>query len=169
MRYANLLGKTQRQAPSDAEIISHQLLVRAGMIAQLGAGVYSLLPLGRRVLRNIERIVREEMDAIGCQEVAMPVLHPRELWQESGRDGKMGGILFRLMDRRERELVLGPTHEEVITTLVRQNVRSYRDLPMTPYQIQTKFRDEARPRAGLIRGREFVMKDAYSFHANQDS
>ncbi len=169
MRYSTLLGKTLRQPPSDAETISHQLLVRAGMIAQLGAGVYSMLPLGWRVLRNIERIVREEIDGVGGQEVVMPVLHPRELWQESGRDGKMGGILFRLMDRREREMVLGPTHEEVITTLVRQNVQSYRDLPMTPYQIQTKFRDEARPRAGLIRGREFVMKDAYSFHADQDS
>jgi len=169
MRYSTLLGKTLRQPPSDAETISHQLLVRAGMIAQLGAGVYSMLPLGWRVLRNIERIVRQEMDAAGGQEVVMPVLHPRELWQESGRDGKMGGILFRLMDRREREMVLGPTHEEVITTLVRQNVQSYRDLPMTSYQIQTKFRDEARPRAGLIRGREFVMKDAYSFHAEQES
>lgn len=169
MRYSTLLGKTLRQAPAEAETVSHQLLVRAGMIAQLSAGVYSLLPLGWRVLRKIAQIVREEMDRIGGQEVVLPVLQPRELWVESGRDTKMGGILFRLMDRRERELVLGPTHEEVITTLVRQNVRSYRDLPMTPYQIQVKFRDEARPRAGLIRGREFVMKDAYSFHADQES
>jgi len=169
MLYSKLLGKTLRQPPSDAETISHQLLVRAGMISQLTAGVYSLLPLGWRVLRKIEQVVREEMDAVGGQELFMPVLHPRSLWQESGRDGAMGGTLFRLMDRREREMVLGPTHEEVITTLVKENVRSYRDLPMTPYQIQVKFRDEPRPRAGLIRGREFVMKDAYSFHADEAS
>ena len=169
MLYSRLLGKTLRQAPADAETISHQLLLRAGMVSQLAAGVYSLLPLGWRVLHRIEQIVREEMDAAGGQQVLMPALHPRELWQESGRDATMNGVLFRLADRRERELVLGPTHEEVITTLVRQNVRSYRDLPMTPYQIQTKFRDEARPRAGLIRGREFLMKDAYSFHADEAS
>ena len=167
MLYSKLLGKTLRQPPSEAETISHQLLVRSGMISQLSAGVYSVLPLGSRVLRRIEQIVREEMDAAGGQELTMPVLHPRELWQESGRDATMDGVLFRVVDRRERELVLGPTHEEVITSLVRQNVQSYRDLPMIPYQIQTKFRDEPRPRAGLIRGREFLMKDAYSFDVDE--
>lgn len=137
------------------------------MISQVAAGVYSILPLGWRVLRKIEEIIREEMDAAGGQELVMPVLHPRELWEQSGRDRTMDEVLFRVVDRRERESVLGPTHEEVITPLVRNNVQSYRDLPLIPYQIQTKFRDEARPRAGLIRGREFVMKDAYSFDADE--
>ncbi len=167
MLYSKVLGKTLRQAPAEAETISHQLLVRAGMISQLAAGVYSVLPLGWRVLRRIEQIIREEMDAAGCQELNMPVLQPRELWQESGRDATMGDVLFHLQDRRERELVLGPTHEEVVTLLVKQNVQSYRDLPLIPYQIQTKFRDEPRPRAGLIRVREFFMKDAYSFDADE--
>ncbi|HLC30547.1 MAG TPA: proline--tRNA ligase, partial [Dehalococcoidia bacterium] len=168
MLLSKLLGKTLRQPPADAETASHQLLVRAGMIHQLAAGVYSILPLGWRVLRKIEGIVREEMDAAGGQELNMPVLQPRELWQQSGRDQSMGEILFRLRDRRERELVLGPTHEEVITTLVRHNVQSYRDLPMIPYQIQTKFRDEPRPRGGLVRVREFLMKDAYSFDVDEE-
>ena len=158
MLYSKLLGKTLRQPPAEAETVSHQLLVRAGMIHQLAAGVYSILPLGWRVLRKIEQIIREEMDAAGGQELHMPVLQPQELWHETGRDRSMDSILFRLTDRRERALVLGPTHEEVITTLVRQNVRSYRDLPLIPYQIQTKFRDEPRPRAGLVRGREFLMR-----------
>ncbi|MBI2887636.1 MAG: proline--tRNA ligase [Chloroflexi bacterium] len=168
MLFSKLLGKTLRQPPAEAEIISHQLLVRAGMIHQLAAGVYCLLPLGWRVLHKIQQIIREEMDAAGGQELSMPVLQPRELWQESGRDNSMGEVLFRLRDRREREMVLGPTHEEVITLLVRHNVRSYRDLPMIPYQIQTKFRDEPRPRGGLVRVREFVMKDAYSFDVDEE-
>jgi len=168
MRVSKLLGKTLRQPPAEAETVSHQLLVRAGMVSQLAAGVYSVLPLGWRVLRKIEQIIREEMDAAGGQELNMPVLQPREMWEQSGRDRSMDEVLFRVTDRRERQLVLGPTHEEVITTLIRNNVRSYRDLPLIPYQMQTKFRDEARPRAGLIRVREFVMKDAYSFDADEE-
>ncbi len=168
MLLSKLLGKTLRQPPSDAETVSHQLLARSGMIAQLVAGVYSILPLGWRVVRKIEQIVREEMDAAGGQELNMPVLQPRELWQEAGRDVSMDEILFRLKDRRDREMVLGPTHEEVVTSLVRQNVQSYRDLPVIPYQIQVKFRDEARPRAGLVRVREFIMKDAYSFDMDDE-
>jgi prolyl-tRNA synthetase len=142
--------------------------VRAGLISQVAAGVYSYLPMALRSLRKIETIIREEMDAAGGQEVLLPVLQPLELWEQSGRAAAMGPTLFRLLDRRERPLALGPTHEEVITELVRRNVRSYRDLPLNLYQIQTKLRDEARPRAGLIRVREFAMKDAYSFHASQE-
>ena len=168
MLLSKLLGKTLRQPPSDAETVSHQLLARSGMIAQLAAGVYSILPMGWRVVRKIEQIVREEIDAAGGQELNMPVLQPRELWQEAGRDVSMDEILFRLKDRRDREMVLGPTHEEVVTTLVRQNIQSYRDLPVIPYQIQVKFRDEARPRAGLVRVREFIMKDAYSFDMDDE-
>ena len=164
MRISNLFGKTLREVPAEADTISHQLLVRAGMVSQLAAGVYSYLPLGWRVLKKIERIIREEMDAAGGQEINLPVLQPLELWQQSGRDTV--DILFRLRDRRDRPMVLGPTHEEVFTTLVRQNVHSYRDLPKLLYQIQVKFRDEPRPRGGLIRVREFLMKDLYSFDAD---
>jgi prolyl-tRNA synthetase len=169
MRLSKLFGKTLRQTPSEAEDISHQLLLKAGMIHQVAAGVYSYLPLGWRALRKIENIIREEMDAIGAQELQMPVLQPLEMWQETERDLAFGKSLFTLSDRRDRRLVLGPTHEEVITELVRRNVQSYRDLPVLLYQIQTKFRDEARPRGGLMRVREFGMKDLYSFDVDDEA
>lgn len=167
MRLSKLFGKTQREIPADADTVSHRLLLRAGMVHQLVAGVYSYLPLAWRALRKIENIIREEMNNAGGQELSMPVLQPLELWQETGRDRAFGKGLFTLRDRRERELALGPTHEEVITTLVSRNVQSYRDLPQRLYQIQTKFRDEPRPRGGLIRVREFPMKDLYSFDADE--
>ncbi|UQZ37134.1 proline--tRNA ligase [Paenibacillus sp. PK3_47] len=163
MRQNNLLASTLREAPSEAETASHRLLLRAGYIRQLAAGIYTYLPLGRRVLRKIENIVREEMEAAGAQEVLLPAMQPAELWRESGRYEVYGKELVKLQDRHEREFVLGPTHEEVITTLLRGEISSYRRLPVTVYQIQTKFRDERRPRSGLLRGREFLMKDAYSF------
>jgi prolyl-tRNA synthetase len=167
MRLSKLFGKTQRELPAEAETASHQLLLRAGMIQQLAAGIYSYLPLGWRVLKKIENIIRDEMDKAGGQEVNLPVLQPFELWQQSGRDRALGKVLFTLSDRRERKLVLGPTHEEVITELAKYNVQSYRDLPLLLYQIQVKFRDEPRPRGGLIRVREFLMKDLYSFDADE--
>ena len=167
MRISQFFGKRLREIPTDADTESHRLLLRAGMICQLSAGVYSYMPIALRALRKIENIVREEMDRIGAQEVQMPSLQPLELWQKSGRETAMGQTLFHLKDRKERELVLGPTHEEVVTDMVARNVQSYRDLPFTLYQIQTKMRDEPRPRGGLIRVREFTMKDAYSFHANE--
>ncbi|MBI2860312.1 MAG: proline--tRNA ligase [Chloroflexi bacterium] len=167
MRVSKMLTRTLKETPAEAETISHKLLLRAGMISQLVAGVYTYLPLAWRVLRKIEDIVRAEMDAAGGQELSMPVLQPLDLWQKSGRDVAFGKGLFNLTDRRERKLVLGPTHEEVITQLVSQNVRSYRDLPLMPYQMQTKFRDEPRARGGLLRGREFLMKDLYSFDADE--
>ncbi|NIK75774.1 prolyl-tRNA synthetase [Paenibacillus castaneae] len=163
MRQSQLLMPTLREAPSEAEAASHQLMLRAGLIRQLAAGIYTYLPLGRRVLRKLEQIVREEMDHAGAQEVLMPAMQPAELWQQSGRYEVYGPELVRLRDRHQREFALGPTHEEVITALVRGEVSSYRQLPLTLYQIQTKFRDEKRPRYGLLRGREFLMKDAYSF------
>ncbi len=166
MRLSQLFGKTQRQPPAEAETASHRLLVQAGMVAQLAAGIYSYLPLAWKVLRKIEEIVRQEMDAAGAQEVHLPSLHPLEIWQASGRHQTMKDVLFHLQDKRGREFVLGPTHEEVITDLFRRYVRSYRDLPLMLYQIQTKYRDEPRPRAGLIRLREFIMKDLYSFDAD---
>ena len=159
MRFSNLFGKTLRQAPADAETISHQLLARSGMISQVAAGVYSYLPLGLRVLHKIERIIREEMDRAGGQELLMPTLQPVELWQTSGRFGPFGKTLFALKDRKEHDLVLGPTHEEVITDLFHRHVQSYREMPLLMYQIQNKFRDEPRPRGGLLRVREFIMKD----------
>ena len=168
MRISRLFGKTLRETPAEAETVSHQLLLRAGMIHQVAAGVYSYLPLGWRVLKKIENIVRDEMDKAGGQELMMPVLQPLELWQETGRDLAFGKGLFTLTDRRDRKLCLGPTHEEVITELVSHNVQSYRDLPLLLYQIQTKFRDEPRPRAGLIRIREFTMKDLYSFDTDEE-
>ncbi len=168
MRVSKLFGKTQREIPAEAETVSHQLLLRAGMISQVAAGVYSYLPLAWRVLKKIENIIRDEMDSAGGQELTMPVLQPLELWQESGRDIAFGEGLFTLSDRRGRKLALGPTHEEVITQLVSRNVQSYRDLPQLLYQIQTKFRDEPRPRGGLIRVREFIMKDLYSFDTDDD-
>ena len=167
MRLSNLFGKTLRQAPAEAERISHQLLLRSGMIAQEAAGIYSYLPLGWRTLRKIEQIIREEMDKAGGQELMLPVLQPLELWQQSGRRASFGQSLFTLTDRKEHRLALGPTHEEVITDLAHRYVRSYRDLPLLPYQIQTKFRDEPRPRGGLLRVCEFIMKDLYSFDVDE--
>ncbi len=169
MRMSKLFGKTLRQVPADADTISHQLLLRAGMIYQVATGIYSYLPLGWRVLRKIEGIVREEMDAAGGQELLMPALQPLEMWEESGRNRTFGKALFTLTDRRERRLCLGPTHEEVVTQLAQLNIHSYRDLPAIPYQIQTKFRDEPRPRGGLLRVREFIMKDAYSMDVNAEA
>ncbi|KWX70045.1 proline--tRNA ligase [Paenibacillus jilunlii] len=163
MRQSNLLATTLREAPAEAETVNHQLLLRAGYIRQLAAGIYTYLPLGRRVLRKIEAIVREEMDAAGAQEMLMPSMQPAELWKASERYEVYGKELMKLNDRHDREFVLGPTHEEVITSLMRGEVSSYRKLPVTVYQIGTKFRDERRPRSGLMRGREFLMKDAYSF------
>lgn len=168
MRFSQLFGKTLRDDPADADTAGHRLLVRAGLISQVAAGVYSYLPLALRSLRKIEQIIREEMDAAGGQEVLLPTLQPQDLWERSGRAASMGSTLFHLKDRRDRPLVLGPTHEEVVTDLVKRNVHSYRDLPLNLYQIQTKLRDEQRPRAGLIRVREFTMKDAYSFHADEE-
>lgn len=168
MRQSQLLMPTLREAPSDAEAASHKLMLRAGLIRQLAAGIYTYLPLGRRVLRKLEQIVQEEMDQAGAQEMLMPALQPAELWQQSGRYEVYGPELIRLHDRHEREFTLGPTHEEVITALVRGEVNSYRQLPVMLYQIQTKFRDEKRPRYGLLRGREFLMKDAYSFDKDWD-
>ena len=169
MRLSKAFLKTYKEAPKEAEIISHQLMLRASMIRQLTRGIYSYLPLGYRVLRKIENIVREEMDRAGAQEVHMPVLQPASLWEESERWFAYGPELMRLKDRSEREFALGPTHEEVVTDIVRNTVSSYKELPFNLYQIQTKFRDERRPRFGLMRGREFLMKDAYSFHLEQDS
>ncbi len=167
MRFSKLFGKTLRQAPAEAESVSHQLLLRAGMIAQEAAGIYSYLPMGWRVLKKIENIIREEMDKAGGQELMLPVLQPFELWQQSGRYVSFGKSLFTLTDRKEHTLALGPTHEEVITDLVHRYVQSYRELPLLLYQIQTKLRDEPRPRSGLLRVREFIMKDLYSFDADE--
>jgi prolyl-tRNA synthetase len=169
MRQQSALMPTMRETPADAEAVSHQLLVKGGFIRQLSAGVYSFLPLGRRVLRNVEKIVREEMERTEAQEVLLPALQPADLWRESGRYEVYGPELVRLRDRGDREFVLGPTHEEVITQLVGQEIATYRKLPVTLFQIQTKFRDERRPRFGLLRCREFVMKDAYSFAADWES
>jgi prolyl-tRNA synthetase len=157
-----------REVPSDAEITSHQLMIRAGMIRKLTSGIYSYLPLGYRVMQKLERIIREEMNRSGAQEVFMPMVQPRELWEESGRWSHYGKELLRFRDRNERECCLGPTHEEVITDLVRNEIKTYRHLPKNLYQIQTKFRDEIRPRFGVMRCREFSMKDAYSFDANEE-
>jgi len=163
MRMSQLFGKTLRQPPAEAETPSHRLLLRAGLIHQIAAGVYAFLPLAWRALHNVERIIREEMNAAGGQELMLPAIHPIEIWQASGRDQTMKDILFRFSDKRNREFVLGPTHEEVIVELFKRNVHSYRDLPLLVYQIQQKFRDEPRPRGGLIRLRQFTMKDLYSF------
>ncbi len=169
MRTSKLLLATVKETPADAEIISHQLMLRAGMIRKLAAGLYTWLPLGLRVLRKVESIVREEMDRAGAQEVLMPAVQPAELWRESGRWDQYGPELLRLQDRHERDFCFGPTHEEIITDLIRREIRSYKQLPANFYQIQTKFRDEIRPRFGVMRAREFLMKDAYSFHLDQDS
>ncbi len=169
MRFSRLLGKTLKEAPSDADCVSHQLLVRAGMIQQVATGVYSYLPLGWKVLKKIEDIIRDEMDSAGGQELMMPSLQPIELWEKSGRLASFDKTLFIVTDRKEHKLALGPTHEEVITDLVRRSVQSYRDLPQLLYQIQNKFRDEPRPRGGLLRVREFIMKDLYSFDIDEDA
>lgn len=169
MRTSQYLISTLKETPADAVVISHQLLLRAGMIRKLASGLYTWLPMGLRVLRKAERIVREEMDAAGAHEVLMPAIQPAELWQESGRWEQYGPELLRLKDRHQRDFCVGPTHEEVITDLARNELNSYKQLPINFYQIQTKFRDEIRPRFGLMRGREFLMKDAYSFHMTQES
>ncbi len=169
MRISQLLLPTLREAPADAEVVSHTLMLRAGMIRKLAAGIYTWLPLGLRVLRKVEAIVREEMQRAGAQELLMPGVQPAELWQESGRWGQYGPELLRLQDRHAREFCLAPTHEEVITDLVRRELRSYKELPANFFQIQTKFRDEVRPRFGVMRAREFLMKDAYSFHLDETS
>ncbi|SDS76055.1 proline--tRNA ligase [Pseudomonas oryzae] len=169
MRTSQYLISTLKETPADAVVISHQLLLRAGMIRKLASGLYTWLPMGLRVLRKVERIVREEMDAAGALEVLMPAIQPAELWQESGRWEQYGPELLRIKDRHQRDFCVGPTHEEVITDLARNELNSYKQLPINFYQIQTKFRDEIRPRFGLMRGREFLMKDAYSFHMTQES
>ncbi|MGS2743321.1 proline--tRNA ligase [Halomonas sp. LS-001] len=169
MRASQLLIATLKETPADAEVISHQLMLRAGMIRRLTSGLYTWLPLGLRTLRKVETIVREEMNRAGAQEVLMPAVQPAELWQESGRWEQYGPELLRLKDRHERDYCVGPTHEEVITDLVRKEIASYKQLPTNFYQIQTKFRDEIRPRFGVMRSREFIMKDAYSFHLDEAS
>ena len=169
MRASQLLIATLKETPADAEVISHQLMLRSGMIRRLTSGLYSWLPMGLKTLRKVERIVREEMDRAGAQEVLMPAVQPAELWQESGRWEQYGPELLRLKDRHERDYCVGPTHEEVITDLVRKEIASYKQLPANFYQIQTKFRDEIRPRFGVMRAREFIMKDAYSFHVDEAS
>lgn len=169
MRTTQFLLSTSKQTPADAEVISHQLMLRAGMIRQLASGLYSWLPLGLRVLRKVEAIVRDEMNRAGAQELLMPAVQPAELWQESGRWDQYGPELLRLSDRHQRAFCFGPTHEEVITDIARREIRSYRQLPVNFYQIQTKFRDEIRPRFGVMRAREFIMKDAYSFHLDDAS
>jgi len=169
MRTSQLLISTLKETPADAEVVSHQLMLRAGMIRKLAAGLYTWLPLGLRVLRKVEAIVREEMNSAGAQEILMPAVQPAELWQESGRWDQMGAEMLRLKDRHQRDFCIGPTHEEVITDLVRNEIKSYKQLPANFYQLQTKFRDERRPRFGIMRAREFLMKDAYSFHTSQES
>jgi prolyl-tRNA synthetase len=169
MKLSQLLTSTLREAPADAEIVSHKLMLRAGMIRQLAAGIYTWLPLGFRILKKVETIIREEMNSVGAQEILMPAVQPAELWRESKRWEHYGPELLRINDRHEREFCFGPTHEEVITDLVRREIRSYKQLPVNFYQIQTKFRDEIRPRFGIMRSREFLMKDAYSFHLSDES
>ena len=169
MRFSHLFSRTLREAPSEAETPGHQLLLRAGLVQQLAAGIYSFLPLGWRAMRKIEQVIREEMDAAGGQEVHMPVLQPIELWEKSGRRDTYVPPLLVVKDRRERELALGPTHEEVVVELFKRQVQSYRELPALVYQIQAKFRNEVRSRGGLIRLREFTMKDMYSFDASWES
>ena len=167
MRLSQYPISTLKEVPADAEVVSHQLMLRAGMIRRLAAGLYVWLPMGLRTLRKVERIVREEMDRAGALELCMPTIQPAELWKESGRWSKYGPELLRFKDRHEREFVYGPTHEEVITDIARRELRSYKQLPVNFYQIQSKFRDEIRPRFGVMRAREFLMKDAYSFHTDE--
>ena len=169
MFWSKVFLPTLKDTPQDAEVISHQLMLRSGMIRRVTSGIYTWLPIGLKVLRKVENIVREEMDASGAQEVLMPMVQPKELWEETQRWEKMGPELLRIQDRHERDFCLGPTHEEVITDLIRNNIKSYKELPLNLYQIQTKFRDEVRPRYGVMRGREFLMKDSYSFNLDEDS
>src|SRR5574344_121876 len=169
MRWSRSLIATLRDDPQEAEIVSHKLMVRAGLIRKLSGGLYTFMPLGLRALQKVSRIVREEMDRAGAQEILMPALQPAELWERSGRLATMGPGMFRLKDRAERLRALGPTHEEVVTELIAGEVSSYRQLPCTVYQIQTKFRDEIRPRFGLMRAKEFIMKDAYSFDTSLEA
>ena len=169
MRASRFFISTLKEAPADAEVASHRLMLRAGLIKKLGAGIYSYMPMGLRVIRKVEAIVREEMNRAGAVELVMPVVQPAELWQETGRFEKMGPELLRIKDRHQRDFVVQPTSEEVVTDIARQELRSYKQLPRNFYQIQTKFRDERRPRFGLMRGREFIMKDAYSFDRDQAS
>src|SRR5512147_2235248 len=164
MRYSQYFIPTVKETPADAEVVSHKLMLRAGMIRKLAAGIYNYLPLGLRSIRKVENIVREEMNRAGAIEILMPAVQPAELWQESERWEQYGKELLRFRDRKDAEFCMGPTHEEVVTDLVRREVKSYRQMPLNLYQIQSKFRDEIRPRFGLMRGREFIMKDAYSFH-----
>jgi prolyl-tRNA synthetase len=168
MLFSKLLLPTLKEAPQEAEIVSHKLMLRAGMIRKVASGVYTWLPLGLKVLRKVEAIVRTEMNNAGAQEVLMPMVQPKELWNETERWEKMGKELLRFQDRHDRDFCLGPTHEEVITDLIRSNVKSYKELPINAYQIQTKFRDEIRPRYGVMRSREFLMKDAYSFSVDEE-
>ena len=169
MRVSRLYAPTLREVPAEAEVVSHQLMLRAGFMRKAAGGIYSYLPLALRVLKKIESIVREEMDQAGAQELLMPIVQPAEMWQESGRWDVYGAEMFRLNDRHNRNFCLGPTHEEMVTTLIRADIRSYRQLPLNVYQIQNKFRDERRPRFGLMRGREFIMKDAYSFDRDEEA
>jgi prolyl-tRNA synthetase len=169
MRWSQLLIPTLKETPQDAEILSHQLMLRAGLIRRLGSGLYTYLPLGFRALRKVQAIVREEMDRAGAQEVLMPAMHPKEIWEKSGRYEGLKNVMFRVKDRQDREMVLGPTHEEIITDLVAREITSYKQLPCNFYQIQTKFRDEIRPRFGLMRCKEFIMKDAYSFDVSSEA
>src|SRR2546421_8005734 len=166
MRWSQSFIPTLREVPSDADVVSQRLMMRAGMIRKVAAGIYTYLPLGLRSVQKLEAIVRQEMNRAGAVELLMPAIQPAELWMESGRWQKYGKELLRIMDRHERDFVFGPTHEEVITDTVRDAINSYRQLPVNLYQIQTKFRDEVRPRFGLMRGREFIMKDGYSFHVD---
>ncbi|MGB2105071.1 MAG: proline--tRNA ligase, partial [Glaciecola sp.] len=168
MRTSQYLLSTQKETPADAEVVSHQLMLRSGMVRKVASGLYNYLPTGLRVLNKVANIVREEMNKAGAIEIQMPVVQPADLWEESGRWEEYGPELLRIKDRHQRDFVLGPTHEEVVTALVRNEVSSYKQLPLNLYQIQTKFRDEVRPRFGIMRGREFLMKDAYSFHLSQD-
>lgn len=168
MKQSLLFAPTLRDVPKDAEVLSHKILLKGGYIKQIAAGVYTYLPLGYRVIKKIENIIREELDKIGCSELLMTALNPKDLWVESGRWDVYGKELMRIKDRHDRDFCLGPTHEEVITSIVRDNVTSYKKLPLALYQIQTKFRDEFRPRFGLMRGREFIMKDLYTFHTTEE-
>lgn len=169
MRFSKTFIKTYKESPKEAETQSHKLMLRAGMIKQVSRGNYTYLPLGLKVLKKIEKIAREELDKAGAIELLMPIMQPADLWKESGRWNAYGPELMRFKDRNQRDFVLGPTHEEIVTYLFRELIKSYKELPINFYQIQTKFRDEIRPRFGLMRGREFIMKDGYSFHLTKES
>ncbi|HEU4708443.1 MAG TPA: proline--tRNA ligase, partial [Methylophilaceae bacterium] len=169
MRASQFFIATQKEAPAEAELVSHRLMLRAGLIRRLGSGLYTWMPLGLRVLRKVEKIVRDEMDKAGALELLMPAVQPAELWQESGRWEVFGPQMLKIKDRHDRDFCFGPTHEEVITDIARREISSYKQLPLNFYQIQIKFRDEIRPRFGVMRAREFVMKDAYSFHTSKAS